>query len=76
MILNNTTLQDLFLRLNSCADRGITFINSRNEDLFVSYKKLNENSKFILGAFQEYGLKDGDELVFQLQHHQCFIEDF
>ena len=48
-------------------DPGI-FINSSNEDLFVSYKKLNKNSKFILGILQEYGLNEGDELVFQLQY--------
>jgi surfactin family lipopeptide synthetase A len=75
MILNSS-LQDLFLRLGDCTDRGITFINSSNEDIFVSYKKLNENSKYILGAFQKYGLKEGDELVFQLQQSQSFIETF
>ena len=75
MILN-TTLQNLFLRLGDCTNRGITFINSSNEDIFVSYKKLNENAKFILGTFQKYGLKAGDELVFQLQKSQNFIETF
>ncbi len=67
MILSST-LQDLFLRLGDCSDRGVIFINSSNEDLFVSYKKLNKNSKFILGILQEYGLNEGDELVFQLQY--------
>lgn len=76
MILNTTTLQDLFLRLDNCTDRGITFINSSNEDLFVSYKKLNENSKFILGTLQKSGLKPGNELVFQIQDSQSFIEIF
>lgn len=56
------------MRLGDCSDRGVIFINSSNEDLFVSYKKLNKNSKFILGILQEYGLNEGDELVFQLQY--------
>lgn len=72
----DSTLQDIFLKLSDYSDRGVTFINSSNEDIFISFKKMNENAKFILGFLQEYGVKDGEELIFQLQNSQSFIETF
>jgi acyl-CoA synthetase (AMP-forming)/AMP-acid ligase II/acyl carrier protein len=72
----NTTLQDWFLGLETCKNQGITFVKSSYDDVFVPYEELFKSAREILGTLQEIGLKPGDELVFQLQQTQVFVETF
>jgi len=75
MLLGNT-LQKFFLDLNTYSDKGITFINGSNDDVFVSYKQLHDSALGILGALQRLEINEGDELVFQIQESRSFIEVF
>lgn len=81
IFLNHThmhinTLQDLILKQSENFEQGITIINSSTDETFISYEELNKNAISILGYFQEIGLKEGDELIFQLKHPRHFIEIF
>lgn len=74
MIFPNT-LHSLFKDLSN-SDRGITFINNSKDDLHVSYKELFQNALLILGTLQKLGVRAGNEIVFQIQEPQSFIELF
>ncbi len=73
---SQNNLQNIFLRLGNCSNKGITYINSIGNDSFVSYEELNKRAIFTLGRLQQFGINEGDELVFQLQEPNIFIETF
>lgn len=75
-MISNTTLQDLFLGLTTRSNLGLTFINGSDDDINVSYKELFDNALNTLGVLQEFGISEGDELVFQLNDPQNFIQAF
>lgn len=70
-----STLHSLFKNLSN-SECGITFINNSKDDLFVSYKEVFFNALNILGTLQKSGVKAGNEIVFQIQESQSFIEIF
>jgi acyl transferase domain-containing protein/acyl-CoA synthetase (AMP-forming)/AMP-acid ligase II len=55
---------------------GITFIESENKEEFLSYAELYKKARFVLFNLREYGLKPGDELVFQFQSEKNFVTTF
>lgn len=54
-------------------DKGITFINSYDEEDFLSYHDLLNKAYFILNSLQAKGIKENDELVFQLSNSNSLI---
>ncbi len=70
------TLQDL-IRANSAIDnRGIGFINSEADEVFVSFKELYQKALQVLYRLQRNGVESGDELVFQIEGLQEFVIHF
>jgi len=61
------------IRKSEC---GITFINGEKEEHYASYRSIYDRALCILYHFNSKGLGVGDELVFQLEDTQCFIEVF
>lgn len=57
-------------------DKGITFINGENSENFVSYQSLYNNALLTLRGLQEKGLKPEDELIFQVEDNEMFINLF
>ncbi|MCU0288939.1 MAG: hypothetical protein MUF15_21405, partial [Acidobacteria bacterium] len=57
-------------------ESGITFISGEHDEDFLSYAELYRRAKCLLFAFQQYGLKPGDELIFQFQSNKKFIISF
>jgi len=57
-------------------NKGITFIHSEENELFLSYSALYERALELLCPLQERGVKPGDELVFQLSDNFHFIAVF
>jgi acyl-CoA synthetase (AMP-forming)/AMP-acid ligase II/acyl carrier protein len=59
------------------ADRhGITFILGEKDEYYFPYRKLYEESLYILHALQQQGLKPGDELILQLDNVIEFVHIF
>lgn len=57
-------------------NRGIYFINSRNDEEFVSYYDMYDICTKLLGGFQKMGIHPGDEVVFQFNDNKEFIFSF
>lgn len=74
--MNINTLQDALLRAGVRRDRGITYINSRDDTQVESYAELYTSSKKILGYLRNNGIKKGDKLIFQIQYNYNFINIF
>lgn len=64
------------LILHQDKQTGITFIESENKEEFLSYAELYKKARFVLFNLREYGLKPGDELVFQFQSEKNFVTTF
>lgn len=58
------------------AQSGITFIEGEKDESFLPYAGLYHSAKCLLFDLREYGLKPGDELVFQFQSNKKFIISF
>lgn len=56
-------------------NKGITFISSER-DFYMSYKDLYNTALSILSDFQAKGIKEGDEIIFQLLNPKDFICTF
>ncbi len=52
--------------------RGITFIESDKKEYFISYKQLYANALNVLYNLQQKGIKQGEELVFQIEDNEKF----
>ncbi|MCK8524320.1 amino acid adenylation domain-containing protein [Aquimarina sp. D1M17] len=75
--MEGQTLQEIFLNnINSKEESGITFIESKNDIQYLSYKKLYLEASYKLHALQQVGLCPGDELVFQFQSNKNFVVTF
>ena len=55
---------------------GVTFIDSANQEHFLSYKELYEAALNALSFLQIKGLKPKDELVFQTEDNKSFVITF
>ena len=74
-MLNFNSLIDALIS-NTDKQIGITFIESEENEEFLSYPELSKKAKLILSQLRAYGLKPGDELVFQFQSNKNFIITF
>jgi len=52
---------------------GITFIKDSDEEEFMSYRQLHEQSRKILCSLKKEGLQKGCELIFQIEDEKTFI---
>lgn len=74
-ITNYRTLVEVILdRKNS--NQTITFINSSNDEVTVSYGEVLNRALHILSHLQDKGMKSGDQLLFQLNNNRDFIYAF
>jgi amino acid adenylation domain-containing protein/non-ribosomal peptide synthase protein (TIGR01720 family) len=64
------------LRDNIGNEKGITFVNGSDEDRFVLYEELYNTVLKVLGSLQSKGIKPGQELVFQIEDNEDFINVF
>lgn len=70
------TLQDMIRANSAIDDRGIGFINSETDEVFLSFKDLFRKALEILYVLQRRGISAGDELVFQIDGLQEFVLHF
>lgn len=69
-------LQDILLSNKNFTDRGITFIHDSEHETFVSYNQVYQRSLSLLYGLQKVGIEAGQELLFQIDDNQIFIETF
>ncbi|WP_026475833.1 beta-ketoacyl synthase N-terminal-like domain-containing protein [Alkaliphilus transvaalensis] len=74
--MNYKTLGDLLMGKKQVTNKGICFINGRNEEEMMSYSEILDKSLKVLGFLQKYGLKEKDELIFQINSNKDFIHVF
>lgn len=70
------TLITLFEQNKNISDKGITFIQSSNLEVFVSYSQLYNEVLLVLGNLQREGIPQGSEIVFQIDDNRQFITLF
>lgn len=70
--------QTLLSSLRSAAEResGVTFVDSRTEQEFLSYKELYSHACTLLSQLQAAGAGQGDEVVFQIASNKDFLLAF
>jgi acyl-CoA synthetase (AMP-forming)/AMP-acid ligase II len=56
------------------SQKKITFIESRDEETYLTYTDLKVRALLSLGLLQQKGLKPGDELILFLKDNRSFIE--
>ncbi len=76
MTMNTATTLTAALQQQRTDDRGITYIESQDNEITVSYDALYERALGLLHYLQEKGLQPGDELILLLNNNQAFIELF
>ncbi|WP_019636817.1 non-ribosomal peptide synthetase [Paenibacillus fonticola] len=67
------TLIDLLRRNSELNNRGITYIEGDDNEIYCSYRDIFEEALKYLHYFQAGGMKPGDELIFQLDDNRTFI---
>lgn len=70
-----TNLVEL-IKTNKSNEKGITFIEGKDGDKFVSYLDVYINAKRILSNLQKAGIKRGDSLIFQIPKNETFVQVF
>jgi amino acid adenylation domain-containing protein len=71
--MNYQNLSDLLISRAHIADKGITFIISRDEEHFLSYRDLYHRALQVLYQLQRRNIKPGEEIVFQIDDNREFI---
>ncbi|MBG9733430.1 non-ribosomal peptide synthetase [Paenibacillus alvei] len=69
-------LTDMLHAVRRQEDRGITFIQGGEKEHFLSYKNLYDRALHLIGYFQEKGIVPGDEILFQIEDEELFIQMF
>lgn len=64
------------LEFNRKHDKGVIFINSNEEDSFMSYDEIYKSALSLLWSLQAVGIKPGQEMVFQIADNEEFINYF
>lgn len=72
----NSLSEVLIHSANTKNEKGITFIESEQNESFLSYRELYDQAAYVLYNLRTSGLKPGDELVFQFQYNKNFIITF
>ncbi len=70
------TLSNQLQKISQLTETGITFIRSKNEETFISYRQLYKSSLCVLNELQSRGIKPRDELVFQIKDNEMFLYMF
>ncbi|WII35950.1 non-ribosomal peptide synthetase [Paenibacillus thiaminolyticus] len=69
------TLNEMILS-RSTSQKGIAFIESGSHEYYISYSVLLERALRVLGDFQRKGFKPGEEIIFQIDNNETFLEVF
>ncbi|MPQ34078.1 SagB/ThcOx family dehydrogenase [Clostridium estertheticum] len=56
--------------------KGINFINKEDYENFVTYEELYSRALNVLACLQNKGIKAGDELIFQINDSEMFLNTF
>lgn len=64
------SLVEVIEDIKDTEDKGIVFIQSSEEDKFVSYSQLYKNSVMHLNNMIENGISKGNEVIFQLSDNK------
>jgi len=70
------TLVELIEARKNEEQKAITFILNDTKELYVSYKQMYQTSLRLLYAFQQFGYKQGDEVIFQIDDNERFVYSF
>ncbi|WP_432406648.1 AMP-binding protein [Wukongibacter sp. M2B1] len=70
------TLVDMISHVKDCEEKGIIHISRDDDEKFVSYSELYDKSLRVLYFLEKKGLKEKDELVFQIENNENFIYVF
>ncbi|MCX2492854.1 amino acid adenylation domain-containing protein [Pedobacter sp. PF22-3] len=74
--MNITTLNELLRRNMNINHTGITFIESSDQEIFLSYADLYQEAVNALAILQAAGMQQGDELVLQIVENKNFLIGF
>ncbi|MGB3467441.1 MAG: condensation domain-containing protein, partial [Cyclobacteriaceae bacterium] len=58
---------------SQCSEKGITLIEQQEQEVFLSYKELFDQSLSVLSYLQDKNIGKGDELVFQIENNKDFL---
>ena len=61
------------LIVNKPVKKGVTFISGESDEVFISYSDLYEKAIRILYNLQKNGIRNGNELVFQIKDNYEFV---
>ena len=62
-----------FLENNRSSENGINFFYSTENEIFISYKDFYSQAENVLGFLQSMGIKENDEVVFQIEDTRKFL---
>lgn len=69
------TLVDVIIDKKN-SKRGITFVENIKNDLYITYKDLYNKALKILFTLQKKGIREGNELIFQVKSNIDFVPIF
>jgi len=69
-------IMDILQDVSAIKDKGIKYINSDSDEVFVPYDEMHREVLGVLHYLQEKGLKKGDELIFQIEDNRTFVTTF
>jgi acyl-CoA synthetase (AMP-forming)/AMP-acid ligase II len=55
---------------------GVTFIESSDQETFISYQQLHDNALALLKHFQDQGLQQGQHVILFINDNQWFLNAF
>ncbi|MBL6448227.1 amino acid adenylation domain-containing protein [Fulvivirga sp. 29W222] len=71
--MSSTTLIEVLKQRSRQSNTGITFINSGEQENYLSYKELYHSALRSLSHLQKMGMSPKDELVFQIDDNKTFV---
>ena len=72
-MLHFETLIDVIEKNKENDITGVIFIDDKSSEKFVSYRQIYLKSLYLLKNLQNFGIKSGDELLFQIENDEDFI---
>ena len=72
----HSSLVDVLFERRHQTDKGLVFIENTNDEHFLSYGELYARAVRLLGYLNKKGVKEGNEVVFQLESNEDFIIAF
>ena len=76
LVLNCKTLIDAIKNVSNEENKGITFIKLQNNEKFISYRDLYEQSLIILSNLQILSVRPMDKIIFQINDNEKFMNLF